>query len=264
MHKSEGVILLDWNSAQYLKFVKERTQPSLDLISRIKIENPAKIIDIGCGPGNSTNALYEKFPNAEIVGLDNSNDMLEKARNKYPFICFMEFDAACENWNIGKDYDIVFSNACIQWVPDHYTLLPKMMSVLKKGGIMAVQMPIQRDEPIRKIIAQVISTDKWKHKLEFKRTLNMLSDEKYFDILSELSDDFNIWTTTYFHRMKSCNDIIEWYKSTGLKPYLDCLDENDKVLFLKDVHNEVSKCYKNQDHGEIILKFPRLFFTAIK
>lgn len=99
---------MDWNSAQYLKFVKERTQPSLDLISRIKIENPAKIIDIGCGPGNSTNALYEKFPNAEIVGLDNSNDMLEKARNKYPFICFMEFDAACENWNIGKDYDIVF------------------------------------------------------------------------------------------------------------------------------------------------------------
>lgn len=256
--------MADWDSAQYLKFLKERTQPSVDLINRIKLKSPAKIIDIGCGPGNSTNALFERFQNANILGVDYSDDMLKKAKSKYPYLQFSKFNAESENWNIGDNYDIVFSNACVQWVPDHYKLLPKMMGILKKGGILAVQMPVQYEEPIQKIIAKVAATDKWKQKLEFKRVFNVLSDEKYFDILSDLSDDFCIWKTTYYHRMKSHNDIIEWFKSTGLKPYLDRLNNSEKESFLKDILDEVSKYYKIQANGEIILRFPRLFFTAVK
>lgn len=256
--------MADWNSAQYLKFLSERTQPSVDLANRIKLEKPAKIIDIGCGPGNSTEVLFKKFPDADILGVDYSDDMLKKAKSRYPNMRFSKFNAQSENWNVGNDYDVVFSNACIQWVPDHYSLLPKMMGILRKNGVLAVQMPLQYEEPIQKIIAEVVSTDKWKQKLELKKSYNVLLDQEYFDILSGLSDDFCIWTTTYYHRLKNHNDIIEWFKSTGLKPYLDSLDDMEKEIFLKDILTEVSNYYKIQANGEIILRFPRLFFTATK
>lgn len=255
---------MSWNSEQYLKFKAERTQPAIDLANRITVQSPTDIIDIGCGPGNSTEILKKRYPNAAVVGADNSENMLEAARKKYPDIEFIICDASRDLGRLCGKFDIVFSNACIQWVPDHHKLLREMMSLLKEGGELAVQIPMNYDEPIHKIIGETASSEKWRDKFNDPRHFYTLTPEKYYDILSEISSDFSMWQTTYFHRMKSHSNIMEWYKSTGLRPYLETLSPADKEEFEKDIFTEVEKAYPKQANGEIIFRFPRLFFKAVK
>ncbi len=213
----------DWNSEQYLKFKNERTQPSTDLVNTIKLETPKRIIDIGCGPGNSTRALKNKYPEAEI-----------------------------------------FSNACIQWVPNHKKLLADMMNALNPNGVLAVQVPITVEQDMHRVIKNVTGASKWKEKLYGSRVFYTLADYEYFDILSDLSNDFRIWKTIYCHRMPTHRSILEWYSSTGLKPYFDKLNDGESVLFEKDILDEIEKQFPVQKNGEIIFRFPRLFFTAVK
>lgn len=255
---------MSWNSEQYLKFKAERTQPAIDLANRITVRSPTDIIDIGCGPGNSTEILKKRYPNAAVVGADNSENMLEAAREKYPDIEFILCNASNDLNSIGRKFDVVFSNACIQWIPDHPKLLREMMSLLKEGGELAVQIPMNYDEPIHKIIGKTASSEKWRDKFNEPRHFYTLTPEKYYDILSEISSDFEMWQTAYFHRMKSHSDIMEWYRSTGLRPYLEALSPADKEEFEKDIFTEVEKAYPKQANGEIIFRFPRLFFKAVK
>lgn len=255
--------MTSWNSAQYLKFKKERTQPAVDLASRISVKNPKNILDIGCGPGNSTYVLYERYPHADILGIDNSENMIETARAAYPELKFMLCDA--EKFSgLEKKFDIVFSNACIQWIPNHAELLSHLMNLLDKGGVLAVQIPANYEEPIYKIIADVSSSDKWKSKFSHPRKLYSLRPNEYYDILSKISSDFNMWCTTYCHRMKSHAQILEWYRGTGLRPYLDVLSEDEQADFEDDIYEVLVNTYPTQQNGEIIFRFPRLFFTAVK
>ena len=254
----------NWNSKQYLRFKEERTQPSKDLISRLSGLDPKSIIDIGCGPGNSTAALKSAFPKAEVLGVDNSENMIKSAREEHENIDFMLCDVSVDLDKINKKFDIVFSNACIQWVPDHYNLLKNMMNLLNNKGVLAVQTPMNYHEPIHEIIKETIAEPNWKNKISKSRIFYNLKPEEYHDCLSEISCDFNEWSVTYFYKLKSHEDIIEWYKSTGLRPYLSALNENDKRVFLKEIYKKVKKAYPVQKNGEIIFKFPRLFFTAVK
>lgn len=254
----------DWNSELYLKFKKERTQPSYDLADKINFENPKRIIDIGCGPGNSTAVLKKRFPNAYILGVDFSPNMIEKAKADYTELDFMLFDAQKDFDKLDGKFDVVFSNACIQWIPNHKKLLPDMMSILNPGGVLAVQIPFQFEQPVHKAIAKVSSSDKWKSLIPFEKVFNILSENEYFDVLSEISADFSMWKTVYFHRMPSQFSIIEWYRSTGLKPYLEILPEDKKQEFENDIFEEIKSHYPVQQNGEVIFRFPRLFFTAIK
>jgi len=254
----------DWNSNQYLKFKKERTQPSIDLVNRITIDNPKRIIDIGCGPGNSTAVLKEKYPNAYILGVDFSPNMIEKAKSEHPDIDFMLFDASKDFNKLEGKFDIVFSNACIQWIPEHKKLINNMMSILSKGGIMAVQTPCQYEMPINTIVARVTGSEKWKDKFSTQRKFYNLTDNEYFDILSDISDDFSMWKTIYYHRLPSQESILEWYKSTGLKPYLEQMNDKDKTEFEDDILIKIKEEYNPQTNGEIIFPFSRLFFTAYR
>ena len=153
----------DWNSVQYLKFKDERTQPAIDLVNRINIDNPRKIIDIGCGPGNSTQVLAQKFPNAYILGVDNSLNMIETAKRDYPNLDFKVCDVSRDLLTLDCDFDVVFSNACIQWIPNHNQLLRNLMRLLKTDGILAVQTPMNYKEPIHQIIGEVSTSEKWKN-----------------------------------------------------------------------------------------------------
>lgn len=247
----------DWDSAQYLKFKRERTQPSIDLINRIDLEAPADIIDIGCGPGNSTERLKRRYPNARITGADNSPDMIATAISEYPEMEFIICDASKELSDIGRKFDIVFSNACIQWIPDHEALIPMMMELLKPGGVLAVQVPVNYNEPIHKI-------KRWSKKIPVRRIFYNLTPPDYFDIISRCTDDFNMWETIYCHRMKSHEDIMDWYRGAGLRPYLGVLSANDGAEFESDILNELKEAYPIRENGEIIFRFPRLFFTAVK
>ena len=216
---------------------------------------------MGCGLGNSTKVLKDKFPTAKIIGADNSDEMLKKARELYPDIEFIYLDANGDLNEVNEKFDIVFSNACIQWLPNHNELLPKLMTLLKPNGILAIQIPMQREHPVHIIINELVNSTKWNDKIT-PRQYNNLTTEEYFDVLSHISNDFEIWETTYCHRMPSYESIIEWYKGTGLRPYLEQLTENDSKEFINDVYSKLKHQYKVQNNGEILFRFPRLFFIA--
>ncbi|MCI1210175.1 MAG: methyltransferase domain-containing protein [Treponema sp.] len=256
--------MFTWDSEQYVQFVNERTQPAVDLIRRVRKKDPRKIIDIGSGPGNSTQVLSSFFPDAAILGIDSSDDMIRAAQQSYPSLHFKKCDARTELSGLGGGFDLVFSNACIQWIPDHPVLIKSMMNMLRPGGILAVQTPMNYDEPIHKIISAVTTGSTWKEKFPRPRVFYNLAPGEYFDLLSGLTGTFTLWQTTYFHRMKSHDAIMEWYRGTGLRPYLSVLSENDKKLFEAEVYAKVVKAYPVQKNGEIIFRFPRFFMLAEK
>ncbi len=253
----------DWNSTQYLKFKAERTQPSIDLVKSILVTDPQNIIDIGCGPGNSTRVLKDRFPNARVIGADFSSNMIEKAKKENPDLEFMAFDASRDFGKLDIKFDVVFSNACIQWVPNHKKLLADIMSVLNDSGMLAVQVPVTAEQDMSRVINNVTDLERWK-KLQGARNFYTLNDYEYFNILSEISSDFKIWKTIYYHRLPSHQSVLEWYRSTGLKPYFEKLDDTESALFEKDILAEIERQFPLQPNGEIIFRFPRLFFTAVK
>ena len=254
----------EWNAEQYSKFEKERTLPAIDLADSINSENVRTVLDIGCGIGNSTAVLKRRFPNARVIGADNSDDMLNAAGKNYPELEFIKLDAGKDIVSISDRYDVVFSNACIQWIPDHRLLIKSLMELLNEKCTLAVQIPQQDKHPMHRIIKSVAESEKWTQKIPVSRVFYTLTEEEYFDILSELSDNFRMWETVYFHTMPSHKSIIEWYKGTGLRPYLEQLSDSDKGEFENDVLTETQKYYPVQQNGKIIFRFPRLFFTAVK
>ncbi len=256
--------MADWNSAQYLKFERQRTQPSADLAKRIGLTDPKRILDIGCGPGNSTALLKRFFPDAEVVGADNSENMLEKARASHPDLSFVRCDAETELGTLGGGYDVVFSNACIQWIPDHHKLIGEMFSLLGRGGVLAVQLPMSDGEPLFQIIREVAAEPRWGLGSMQLRTLSILSPAEYFDILSGLTEEFELWETAYYHRMPSHQALIEWVKGTRLRPYLSALSPAEAAEFEGELLRRASKVYPVQPNGEILFRFNRFFFTAVK
>ena len=256
--------MVNWNSDEYLKFKSQRTQPAYDLVNRISINNPEKIIDIGCGPGNSTEVLAGKFKKADIMGIDNSQNMIDKAMQQHPELTFKLYDIQYGVSGLNNDYDIVFSNACIQWVPNHTVLIKNLFSMLRKGGALAIQIPINFSEPIHEIINDISASQKWKTFFGASRIFHTLTSAEYFDILAELTPNFFIWETTYYHNMQSHHTILDWYRGTGLRPYLDALPLDKVTEFEQDIFNEVKKRYPVQKSGQVIFPFPRLFFLAYR
>lgn len=254
----------DWSAEQYSKFENDRTLPSIDLANAIVKDNVRSILDIGCGIGNSSAAVKNRFPQAEVIGVDNSGDMLETARKNHPDIKFFNLDASTQLGSVNRRFDVVFSNACIQWLPDHPRLLADLMRLLNDGGVLAVQIPQQYKHPMHGVILSVAESEKWREKVGEPRVFYNLKENGYFDILSEISSDFRIWETVYMHRMPSHRSIVEWYKGTSLRPFLAQLSDSDKADFERDVLCETKKVYPVQKNGEIIFRFPRLFFTAVK
>ena len=153
--------MLDWNPDLYLKFEKERTLPAKDLISRIEIVNPKRILDIGCGSGNSTHELKKRWPNAEIVGIDNSKSMVEKARSLYDDTKFILMDATEDLSPLGK-FDIVFSNAAIQRIPDHENLIKSFYDLLNDKGVLAIQLPLIDEVEAQKALYELEYIKKYK------------------------------------------------------------------------------------------------------
>ncbi|QQO08795.1 methyltransferase domain-containing protein [Breznakiella homolactica] len=253
-----------WDPSQYLKFQRERTQPAIDLAARISLGSPKKVLDVGCGPGNSTAVLAERFPGAEIIGIDNSPDMIQSARKKMPAVRFECVDAAGNLASLGGGFDVVFSNACIQWIPDHRGLLPRLMGLLAPGGVLAVQTPMNYKEPIHIIIEEMIGSKKWKTHITNPRVFYNLLPGDYYDLLSGISGNVSLWETTYYHILQSHEDIMEWYRGTGLRPYLEALPEDLRPGFESDVFRRVAEAYPVQENGSVIFRFPRFFFTAEK
>ncbi len=257
--------MLKWDAKQYLKFEAERTYPARDLVAKVALEEGCyKALDIGCGPGNSTRMIKQRFPEAEVLGIDQSTEMIQAARAENPDLSFRVFDVTQDFTPLGADYDLVFSNACLQWVPGHETLLPRLMELLRPGGVLAVQLPNNFKEPVHRIIESIASKAEWRARFPERRVFYQLAPEQYFDLLSGISCDFSMWETVYYHRLPSYQAILEWYRGTGLRPYLACLAEEEQRTFEQEVLDGIRQAYPVRQNGEVIFRFPRLFFTACK
>lgn len=250
----------DWNPDKYLLFKKQRTQPAIDLAMRIKDCSPSTIADIGCGPGNSTRVLKQVFPTAEIIGTDSSENMIRKAQKENPDINF----SVCDAQELTGKYDLLFSNACLQWIPNHSELIPKLMTKLNSGGILAVQIPMNAEEPLFRIINKTVEERSEDFRHTYFEQNDILSPEEYYNILSNCSNNFEIWETVYYHSMPSHRHLIEWVKTTRLRPYLEVLDEKQKAEFENQILRQTENAYPTMPNGEIIFKFRRLFFFAQK
>jgi trans-aconitate 2-methyltransferase len=253
-----------WNPDLYLKYEDERTQPSYDLVSRINIANPTNIIDIGCGPGNSTRVLRERWPHAQILGLDNSQEMIEKARSAYPQEHWILADAA--RWKTDVKYSIVFSNATLQWIPNHESLIRTLFDYVQSQGALAVQVPANSGSPLHHAVLRVSKREKWKEAMVGCDELITYRDASfYYNQLSALSKRIFIWYTTYYHVMASHQNLIDWYASTGMKPYLERLATDElRRLFQSQVLDECRPAYPEQQDRKILFPFKRLFFVAYK
>ena len=153
----------DWDAAQYLRFEDERTRPSIDLLARVPLSAPKRCIDLGCGPGNSTELVAARYPDAVTEGLDSSPDMLEKARKRLPGLSFILGDV--NTWSDAAGCDVIFANAVLQWLPDHAALFPRLAGSLTPGGCLAVQMPNNLNEPSHVAMREVAAEGPWAEKL---------------------------------------------------------------------------------------------------
>jgi trans-aconitate 2-methyltransferase len=254
----------EWDPEQYLQFEHERTQPSIDLVARIPLEDPQTIIDIGCGPGNSTQILRKRWPQADIIGLDKSAKMIERARTDYPDQTWIVGDAS----TLAPDhrYDIVFSNAVIHWISDHHRLLLRLFNIVEKNGILAIQVPANHESPLYRIILNVARSGKWSRFTSGAEGLiTYHAAEYYYNELAPLTKDIVLWETTYYHILKSHQDLVAWYKSTAMKPLLESLPaDSDREEFEQEVLTECKKQYPLQSDGRILYPFKRLFFIARK
>ena len=261
-----------WNADQYLKFAAERTQPSRDLLARILVDRPARIVDLGCGPGNSTAQLAERWPAADISGLDNSTAMIDQANRDYP-----ERRGPDRRWILGgitewaagagEIFDVVFSNAALQWVPDHASLYPALFRRVAPGGALAVQAPMNLDAPAQILMRELASTPAWACMLPpgGVRGWHMHDAGFYYDLLAPAAVRLDLWTTEYIHVMDGPAAIVEWYKGTGLRPYLDALPTDaDRENFLADYTDRIAEAYLARADGHVLFPFRRFFLVAYK
>lgn len=254
----------DWNPELYLKFRNERTQPSVDLVNRIHIEfQPVNALDVGCGPGNSSQVLLDKWPGLRLTGMDNSPAMIDKAKKDYPGQDWVLADAF--QYQPGEKFDIVFSNATIQWIPDHPALLARLSGMLSDRGVLAVQVPQFIKMPVGIAIRRVAGSARWAGKTKGSDDLFTFHDAGfYYDILSAKCGSVEIWETHYFHVLESHMAVLEWVRGAGLKPYLDRLGESDKKDFEDEILLEIEKDYPAQKDGKVLFPFRRLFFIGYR
>ena len=254
--------MTDWDAALYLKFEKERTRPAIDLLARISNENPRTCVDIGCGPGNSTELLVNRFPKANITGLDQSPGMLAAAKLRLPHVDFEQIDLT--HWRPSRPYDVIFASASLQWLPDHEALFPRLASLLTVGGCLAVQMPDTLQEPMRALMRMVAAGGSWTAKLMPVATSRprIGSIKDYYGFLATSCGSIDVWHTTYFHTLDNASKIVEWMKGCGLGPFLAQLDQDERRRFLEEYEARISAAYPPQIDGKVHLAVPTLFIVA--
>jgi trans-aconitate 2-methyltransferase len=254
-----------WSAQQYLKFEDERTRPARDLLHAVPTPEVRRAVDLGCGPGNSTELILSRFPDAAVTGVDNSESMIAEARRRLPQVPFERQDIA--TWDDAGPWDLIFANAVLQWVPGHDTLLPRLAARLSAGGSLAVQMPDNLGEPSHVAMRTAAAAVPFAEKLGAAAAARTLLPDAgwYYGLLKPHCRRVDLWRTTYYHPLAGgVSAIVEWVRGTGLIPFLKPLGEAEQSLYLRVYEAELAKVYKPLEDGSVILPFPRLFIVAIR
>ncbi len=251
---------MTWNPSVYLTFADERTRPAADLLARVPAENPKRVADLGCGPGNSTALLVERWPDAEVEGLDSSPQMIETAKAGDVKARFTLADIAA--WSPDNSYDVIFSNATYQWLPDHKTLLPRLMGFVAPGGVFAFQVPNNQYAPSHTLMRDVAAQGPWAEKLAKVRGVFVEKAATYFDILAPHAASVDLWTTEYVHVLDGEDPVFKWVSGTGLRPYLGALDAQEREAFAREYKARLAVAYPRRADGRTLLPFSRLFAVA--
>ncbi|MFM0738465.1 trans-aconitate 2-methyltransferase [Paraburkholderia xenovorans] len=253
----------DWQAKQYVKFENERTRPVRDLLAAVPTTDVRFAVDIGCGPGNSTETLAAQFPGAAVSGFDSSPDMIEAARRRLPQF---QFDVAdLSTWNAAQPYDLILGNAVLQWVPNHEELVPSLVKKLAPGGSLAVQMPDNLDEPSHCLMREIAADAAWAHKLKGAARTARHGADWYYGLLAPLCAQVDVWRTVYHHPLAGGADaVVEWFKGSALRPFLAKLDETEQAAFLQRYRDAVARAYPALADGTVLLPFPRLFVVATR
>jgi len=253
-----------WDPAQYLRFERERTQPCRDLVARIELADPRRVVDLGCGPGNSTAVLRARWPRSEVVGVDRSAEMLATARRSDPAVRWIESDAA--TWAPDGPVDLLFSNAALQWVPDHEHLFPRLLGLVAPGGAFAVQMPTNTDEPYQRAAGRLASSPTWSPFLApLGSDFDTADPETYYDRLALRAARVDLWETRYVHVLDGPDAIVEWIIGTGLRPWLAALpDAAHRDRFLAEYRAEIRREYPVRAGGRVLFPFRRQFLVAYR
>jgi len=259
---SESAVMAHaWDAEHYLRFSDARTLPAIDLLSRIELAAPRRVVDLGCGPGNSTAPLRARWPEAAVTGIDTSEELLSAARRDHPGIEFTAADIA--GWRAAEPVDVVFANASLQWVGDHERLIPHLFAQVAPGGVLAVQMPRNHDFATHRLMRHVGDEGEWRDRLEGARDPSPVKPpEFYYDLLAPRAAAVTIWETNYIQVMAGVAAIIAWLHGTGLRPFLARLTEAERPRFLDRYAALLAGEYRPQADGKILLPYPRLFFIA--
>lgn len=250
-----------WNDSQYLLFADERTRPAAELLARVPIAAPDLVIDLGCGPGNSTELLIRRWPEARVVGVDSSPQMLTRARADLPAVRFVEADLS--DYQPDEQPSVLFANAVMQWVPGHDAVLLRLLGSLADGGAVAMQVPRNFDEPSHRLMRELPGP--WADSIAAVPPRPAVwSPERYYDLLAGAGAAVDIWQTTYEQVMPDPGAIVQWVKGTGLRPYLDAVPESMREDYLGAYAEAIGEAYPVRADGRRLFTFPRLFLVAMR
>lgn len=256
---------MGWSATQYVAFEAERTRPVRDLLNAVPRTDVRSAVDLGCGPGNSTETLAQRFPGAVVTGLDSSPDMIAAARERLPRLRFEVGDIG--GWDEPGPFDVILSNAVLQWLPDHAALLPRLAGKLAPGGSLAVQMPDNLDEPAHRLMREVAGEGPWAGKLAgaAARRATIQSASWYYGLLRQHCAGVDVWRTTYHHPLAGGADaVVQWFKGSGLRPFLAPLEAAERDAYLDRYRAAVAGAYPALPDGSVLLPFPRLFIVATR
>jgi trans-aconitate 2-methyltransferase len=256
---------LSWSAKQYVAFEDERTRPVRDLLAALPPIDAHSVIDLGCGPGNSTEVLAARYPRATISGIDSSSDMIEAARRRLPHISFAVADL--QAWKDAGPFDVILANAVLQWVDDHESLLPRLIERLAPAGALAVQMPDNLEEPAHRLMREIANAGPWADKLAASAAARapLPSAAWYYELLRPLCSKVDLWRTTYYHSLRGgAEAVVEWFKGSGLRPFLGPLSAAECAGFLERYTAAIAKAYPKLADGSVLLPFPRVFVTAVR
>lgn len=258
-----------WDPDQYLKYGDERGRPWLELITRVVHPSPKKVIDLGCGPGTATEMLIGRWPEAMVIGLDSSEEMIERARSvEVPGrLAFEVGDLASLEWVNDGPFDVVTCAATFQWVPDHQKLFGEIVGSLADGGVFAFQVPANFDQPSHTLLYELARSDRWSAILADRvRPDPVLTPAAYLKALLDNDVDADVWSTTYLHVLTGNDAVLEWVRGTALRPFLTALEQEGAADDVRDFEASygaaLRAAYPRDGSGRTIFPFQRIFAVA--